>query len=35
MVTVIPQKVTGLLVLGSKPFARDPRTVNVNESILD
>ena len=35
MVMVIPQKVTGLLVLGSKPFARDPRNVNVHESVLD
>ena len=35
MVMVIPQKVTGLLVLGSKPFARDPRSVNVYESSLD
>ena len=35
MVMVIPQKVTGLLVLGSKPFARDPRNVNVHKSGLD
>ena len=35
MVMLIPQKVTGLLVLGSKPFARDPRNVNVHESGLD
>ncbi len=35
MVMVIPEKVTGLLVLGSKPFARDPRTFNVHESGLD
>ena len=35
MAMVIPQKITGLLVLGSKPFARDPRTVNVHESGLD
>jgi len=35
MVMVIPQKVTGLLVLGSKPFVRDPRNDNVHESGLD
>jgi len=35
MVMVISQKVTGLLVLGSKPFERDPRNVNVCESSLD
>ena len=35
MVIVIPQKVTVLLVLGSKPFARDPRNVNVYESGSD
>ena len=35
MVMVIPQKVTVLLVLGSKPFALDPRNVRVNESGLD
>ena len=35
MVMVIPQKVTVLLVFGSKPFARDPRNVNVHESGLD
>ena len=35
MVMVIPQKVTVLLVLGSKPFAHDPRNVNVYESGLD
>ena len=35
MAMLIPQKVTGLLVLGSKPFARDPRNVNVYESGLD
>ena len=35
MVMIIPQKVTGLLVLGSKPFARDPRNVNVHESGMD
>ena len=32
---VIPQNVTGLMVLGSKPFARDPRNVTVYESGLD
>ena len=32
---VIPQNVTGLMVLGSKPFARDPRNVTVYESSLD
>ena len=35
MAMVIPQKVTGLLVLGSKPFARDPRNVTVHSSGLD
>ena len=35
MVMVIPQKVTVLLVLVSKPFAHDPRNVNVHESGLD
>ena len=35
MAVLIPQKVTGLLVFGSKPFARDPRNVNVHESGLD
>jgi hypothetical protein len=35
MAMAIPQKVTGLLVLGSKPFARVPRNVNVHESGLD
>jgi len=35
MVMVIPKKVTVLLVLGSKPFARDPRNVNVHESGMD
>lgn len=35
MAKVIPEKVTGLLVLGSKPFARNPRNVNVHESGLD
>ena len=35
MVVVIPQKVTGLLVLGSKPFARGPRNVPVHSSSLD
>jgi len=35
MAMLIPQKVTGLLVLGSKPFARDPRNVHVHESGLD
>lgn len=35
MAMAIPQKVTVLLVLGSKPFARDPRNVNVHESGLD
>jgi len=32
---VIPQNVTGLMVLGSKPFARDPRNVTVYKSGLD
>lgn len=35
MVMVILQKVTGLMVSGSKPFAQDPRNVNVDESSLD
>ena len=35
MAMVIPQKVTGLLVLGSKPFVQDHRNVNVHESGLD
>ncbi len=35
MAMVIPEKVTVLLVLRSKPFARDPRNVNVHESGLD
>ena len=35
MVMVIPQKVTGLLVLESKPFALDPRNVSVHSSGLD
>jgi len=35
MAMVIPEKVTGLLVLGSKPFARGPRNVTVHESGLD
>ena len=35
MAMVIPQKVTGLMVLGSKPFARDPRNVSVHASGLD
>ena len=35
MAMVIPQKVTGLLVLGSKPFARDPRNLSVHLSGLD
>ena len=35
MAVVIPQKVTGLLVLRSKPFAQVPRNVNVHESGLD
>ncbi len=35
MAMLIPQKVTGLLLLGSKPFARDPRNVNVHESGMD
>ena len=35
MAIVIPEKVTGLLVLGSKPFARDPRNISVDESGLD
>jgi hypothetical protein len=35
MATAIPQKVTVLLVLGSKPFACDARNVNVHESGLD
>ena len=30
-----PQKVTSLLVLGSKPFARNPRNVIVNKSSLE
>ena len=35
MAMAIPKEVTFLLVLGSKPFARDPRNVNVYESGLD
>ena len=35
MPTKSPQKVTSLLVLGSKPFEHDPRNVHVYESSLD
>jgi hypothetical protein len=35
MAMVIPQKVKVLLVLGSKPFARDPRNVIVHKRGLD
>ena len=35
MAMAIPHKVTVLLVLGSKPFAPDPRNVNVHESGLE